>query len=660
MSTPLYRAVTEHTHHIWRRPALPEMAPRFAAEGLSPRARMAERFCAYCAAEEPHIIEGQQIVFLRTLPGPCAIFTPEERDAMRADCTQHELGCITNLCPDHASVIAVGFDAMREKCDAYTCATMDALQSLADRYRELALAEGRDDVAEVLSRVPAKGARTFREALQFFRILHFGVWYDGTTHNTVGRFDVWAAPYFEADLAAGRLTEASALELLVDFFLSFNLDSDLYYGMQQGDNGQSMMLGGDDGAGGYLFSRLTDLCLTASQQNGLIDPKINLRVSSKTPAWVYRRATELTAAGLGFPQYANDDVVIPALIAHGYAPEHAANYTVAACWEFIIPGVASDIVNIDAMSYPAAVDRAIHRGDFAAMDDLRAAVREEIFADCTRIAQKFHAIYTAPGPFTDLCFGGRDVAAGLDYNNYGVHGVALADAADALAAIEKWVFTEKVITLPELVAAVDADFEGSPELLHRLRYESPKCGTAGGEAAVAQMVYLGDCFADGLAPHRNARGGSFRPGTGSAFNYVYLANKIGASPNGRRRGEAFGANFSPALCAESDPLSVIRDFTRPDLARLCNGGPLTMEFDSHVFANDDGIEKVAALVQAYIAMGGHQLQLNAVDRDKLIDAQAHPERYPHLIVRVWGWSGYFVALDKIYQDHVIARQSYRL
>ena len=106
------------------------------------------------------------------------------------------------------------------------------------------------------------------------------------------------------------------------------------------------------------------------------------------------------------------------------------------------------------------------------------------------------------------------------------------------------------------------------------------------------------------------------------------------------------------------PLSVMQSFTKPNLGKVCNGGPLTMEFHSTVFRGDDGIHKVALLVKKFIDAGGHQLQLNSVNHETLLDAQAHPENYQNLIVRVWGWSAYFVELDKEYQDHVIARQEF--
>jgi len=192
-----------------------------------------------------------------------------------------------------------------------------------------------------------------------------------------------------------------------------------------------------------------------------------------------------------------------------------------------------------------------------------------------------------------------------------------------------------------------------------LRCEAPKMGTD----ALAQQcaAHLLDMFGSALAGKRNCRGGVYRAGTGSAMFYLWHANELGASPDGRRKGEPFATNYSPSLFARvGGPLSVIRAFTAQDLKRAINGGPLTLEFSQNVFRTQAATEKVASLVELFIRSGGHQLQLNAVNREILRAAQAEPEKYPHLIVRIWGWSAYFVELEKEYQDHVLRRQQYSL
>ncbi len=280
-----------------------------------------------------------------------------------------------------------------------------------------------------------------------------------------------------------------------------------------------MMLGGSDGMGGEIYNKLTAMCLRASGELKLIDPKINLRVTKNTPLGVYQEGTKLTKVGLGFPQYSNDDVVIPALVNLGY-------------------------------------------------DD---------------------------------------------------------------------------------------------EIAHLLRSESPKVGSADSDTADEQLVWLTEVFSASLRGKKNERGGIWRAGTGSAMFYLWHAEEIGASPDGRRRGEPFAANYSASLFAKiDDPVHIVKSFTKPDLAKVINGGPLTLEFDSKIFANEESMTKVASLVKYFVSRGGHQLQLNAVSHEALLDAQIHPEKYERLIVRIWGWSAYFVELDKGFQDHVIRRQEYRM
>ena len=143
--------------------------------------------------------------------------------------------------------------------------------------------------------------------------------------------------------------------------------------------------------------------------------------------------------------------------------------------------------------------------------------------------------------------------------------------------------------------------------------------------------------------------------------YLWHANEIGASPDGRRNGEPFGTNYSASLFAKiRGPLSVIQSFTKPDFTENINGGPLTLEFASSMFNDKESVKKLAALVKAYMDMGGHQMQLNAVNTEMLKAAQENPEAHRQLVVRIWGWSAYFVELDQEYQDHVLRRQQYQV
>lgn len=630
------------------------LSEEYAALALSPTERMVRRFELLSSLEIPRIQPEEQIVFTRSGANIPDVFTEAEWSAIKSEHYIHELGYVSNLSPNYAKAISTGLLAMREGADEASARVIDAVIALSDRYCSEARKIGRYDVAEMLERVPRYSARSFKEALQFFRILHFSLWLEGDYHNTVGRFDNYMYPYFKADMESGVLTEDTALELLEDFFISFNKDSDLYVGVQQGDNGQSMVLGGllPDGTDG--FNDLSRLCLLASRNLKLIDPKINLRVSENTPIEIYELGTELTKVGLGFPQYSNDDVVIDGLVRLGYDYEDAVNYVVAACWEFIIPGVGNDIANIAALNFPKITDEVIRRGVKVgnSFDELLSDLTYAITEECDRICAEHKNIWFVPSPMMDLL---RD---GKKYNNFGIHGCGLASAADALAGVKKYLYDEKTVTPDRLINALDTDFANDPELLHMLRFEAPKMGT-GDEGAEKMMAYLLDTFSDALKGRVNSLGGVYRAGTGTAMYYLWYSKDLGATADGRRKGEPFGTNFSPNLFTEiPGPITNIEAFSSHDMRDTVNGGPLTVEFTSSVFANPENISKVAALIKYFIERGGHQLQLNAVNLETMKEAQRNPDAYRQLVVRIWGWSAYFVELDKEYQDHVMSRQEY--
>ncbi len=656
MKTELRRYILDKKHHAYRRESNIQIP-----SGLPAEERMIMRFEQACQQETPVFLPGEDICFVRTLTHLPDVFTEAEWDDIKQAHYVHELGYPSNLSPDYERVIRQGLLAQYETADESGRRFIDALLGLVSRYRAAAVQAGRPDIAAVLERVPAYGAASFREALQSFRILHFALWLEGNYHVTCGRFDQYMWPYLQQDLESGQLDRAAALELLEDFFLSFNKDSDLYPGVQQGDNGQSMVLGGMTADGQDGFNLLSELCLEACGELKLIDPKINLRVSKKTPLEIYEKGSRLTKAGLGFPQYCNDDVVIPGLMKLGYAKEDAVDYAVAACWEFIIPKVGADVPNIAALSFPKVIDLCLHQAlpECSTFDQFLSAVKEEVQNEAQRLCTGIQSLYVVPAPGMNLLMGGKLKSYGK-YHNFGIHGTGIATACDSLTAIRQYVFEEKKLTADQMIRLVDSDFQDAPEWAAILRYHTPKMGQDNEEADAFAPLLL-QWFAESLKGKTNCLGGCYRAGTGSAMYYLWHADEIGASPDGRRKGEPFGTNFSPSLFAAIDgPLSVVKSFTKPDFTETINGGPLTMEFSGSMFAGEDSIRKVAQLVKYFIDSGGHQLQLNAVDLEQMKDAQRHPERHRQLVVRIWGWSAYFVELDKPYQDHVMARQEYQV
>ena len=659
---------------------------RFVADGMSDVARARIGLEEMLKAETPAFMDGERLAFLRTVKQIPDLHTDEEMAARRAAGTAFgEKGVIFNLTADFAPTIRDGLDARlaemearlskcRGECDAEGVEFLEnamlsakAVIELAERYDAAGAARpSYQAVAPALR----NGARTLHEALQSLRILHYAMWCEGEYHCGLGRIDQYLYPYYDADIKAGSLTKETALEEIEEFFIACNRDSDLYIGVQQGDNGQSVMLGGVTRDGKPAFNDLSRLCLKACGELKLVDPKINLRVDKSTPIEIYELGTELTKEGLGFPQYANDDVVIPALQRWGYQLEDARDYSVAACWEFLIPGCGMDINNIDAVSFVGALDSALRnvtacaaRPPYHAGDPCFDDVKREFFGEVQRradaLVKKYAHVEILPGPFVSVLSTGciaraRDLSKGGKYNNFGIHGTGLAVAVDSLASVRELVFEKKLVTLEELVKLLDTDFAGRPDVLAAAK-AAPKMGNADSrvdDLAKELVAFWGHAF-DGK---RNDRGGVFRPGTGSAMYYIWHAREVPASADGRLKGEPLSANYAPSLDVPvKGPVSVVKSFTEPDLVPVANGGPLTIEIHDSAFLRTDGVAKVAQLVKFFVERGGHQMQINTINRETLLDAQAHPERHRHLIVRVWGWSGYFIELDKCFQDQIIKR-----
>lgn len=592
---------------------------------------------------------------------------------------QYELN---NFTPDYGWALTNGLESVRQmligrreeapsdRKEFFTGAIehIDAVYAIADQYREYAREQGNEILYGALCVVPRHAAADYYQALVFMKLLIYTMRASNVYHVTLGRFDQYMYPFFERSRSGGASREQLA-ELTQLFFISMNLDTDLYHGVQLGDNGQSMVLGGRTAVCADVYNALSDLIMDCCLELCLIDPKINLRVDHNTPRERFVKGSEMTAKGLGFPQYCNDDVVIPGLVKLGYRYEDACEYAVAACWEFIIPAEGYDIPNIVTMNFPLAVRRATvcSLPQCDTFGQFMMCVKQSVFDFFEQLkieaAGKRAEFAKTPNPFVSLFLrgcrrSGSDITElGARYNNDGIHGLGIAPAVDALAAIKKMVFDEKEVDKVELIDALQNNFR-SYDALRSALLRCPKMGNNDDETNSICDELL-NFFATIVNNTPNSAGGVFRAGTGGPQDYVYMAQDVGATADGRLAGQPYPSSFSPSIGVKTDgPLSVIKSFTRFDMTQIINGGPLTLELHSNVFRNHIGVDKVADLVRAFILLKGHQLQLNSVSREKLLDAQAHPEQYPDLIVRVWGWSGYFCELDTAFRNHIIARTEY--
>ena len=632
--------------------------------GMSPYQAAAELFVRRCRREVPTVFSGEKFCFTRSQG---KIKYPRTR--------------IENLSADWELLLTQGvagrLAAAREKLAAapYGSETADFLSAsirmleaaleLADRYAAAAETAGESAVAELLRRVPLHPARTLHEALQslFFMFSMFHL--SGVTLQGWGRMDQYLEPFYQRDLASGRLTRSEAGELLAEFFIFANRENDAYGMIQQGDDGESLMLGGCRRDGSSAVNDLTLLILETSYDVSMINPKINLRIDSHTPERVLRAGIRLTGRGLGFPQYCNDEVVIPALTNFGYPLEDARDYTVAACWEFVVKN-GRDIPNNMAVNLALAADRAIRWGlrEHAAFDEILSRIAPEIRAQINMPEPNLlpNPLFSA---FSGECLErGRDLHfGGGDHLNFGCHGCGSSTAADSLAAVKKWVYDRKEVSPEELLRALESNYRDAEPLRCKLQ-DAPKTGNHDHETD-RYLKLIFDTFADELAKlGKNRFGGRIRPGTGSAQFYVKMTQgeyrlHLGSTADGRREGEFISSSLAPAPGVRANGIfSILKTYGTLDYNKLCNGGPITLEFSPAYFRTPEATEKTVGFLRAFVSSGCQQIQMNVLDRETLLDAQAHPERHRDLIVRVWGWSGYFVELDKAYQDQIIGRTAY--
>ncbi len=545
-------------------PSVPDLVAECDREGLSWPRRMARLTRRMCEAEQVVIEPDERIVFTRTLTAVPPVYSSGDLAALTDGRTLHEGGLINNVCADWEMALAQGLlgrrhvaqrdprphGVRRQHGGGRVSRRGDRDDRRRARARRTLRARRRAGSARTMSRTcsdtspPSHRARSTRRSRRF-----------GCSTRSSGSPATTTSGSADSTSTCGRIwppisrpdgsTTAAAEELLAEFFIALNRDSDLYPGIQQGDNGQTITLGGLTRDGRAAVNPLTWMALRVARDVGLIDPKINLRITGETDLALLELATELTRKGLGFPQYANDDVVIPALVAHGYALEDARDYTVAACWEFIIPGRGMDVVNIGAVSFPAAADVAIREGlaDGGPFDAILARTRAEIERQVRERVVPYDRLLWAPAPYysvlmTDALEVGIDHGQGARYRNLGIHGAAAASAADALAAVRRHVFELADVDPAELLgrarrrlrrprgspsAARRREPAGRPERACRRRPPAPRSTTR---------------LADACEAETPPSGAIVRPGTGSAMYYLWLArgrDRRAARGTGRRR-----------------------------------------------------------------------------------------------------------------------------
>lgn len=520
--------------------------------------------------------------------------------------------------------------------------------------------------------------RGFFDAVQLLWLTHEAVVSEQVCGSlSFGRADRYLYPYYERDREEGRLTREEAADILQAFWLKCA-------GLPVGY--QNLTLGGTDPEGRDQSNELTLLCLEAARTVKVDQPLLSLRIDPATPDAVWEEAQRVIGSGVGFPALFNDRAVIPTREAMGASFEEACDYAVVGCVEQSVPG--REYAHTEGMrhNWPKVLElmlgggRCSLTGDSFPLENPRNP--EEIgsfeeftnwYADELRYTQQIALEYMQmadeqygqlwPTPFAsvlmDGCLqSGRDVTqGGTRYNHSTINATGMANAVDSLSAIREAVYRRKFTGFPQLIKALGRNFEGDELLLGRLRGQ-PKFGN-GLEETDSLLTRLANRMIDGLEGLTNPRGGKYQMGFYSVGNHAIMGKKTGATPEGRLRGTALANSLSPVQGMDTNgPTAVLLSALHAPMGRLHNGMALDLKFSPGFFKIPRHKAAVRRLTEAFFEQGGQELQFNVVDGATLLEAQAHPSLYRDLLVRVSGFSAFFVTLDETLQNEIIARSEF--
>ncbi len=599
-------------------------------------------------------------------------------------------------------------EAVKIACDGATA----FIKRYAALARELGESEANTDrknelerIAETCEWISEDPPRTFQEVLQFSLFAYVIERLEASLNDIMcpGRFDQWLYPYYKKDIDEGRLTREEALELLECFYIKL---CDVWVArpkqlaMQYG--GYTMWtttnIGGVAPDGGDTTNELSYLVLQAVADLRLHLPDIALRLHKETPDDFLMKACEVLRLGTGNPKFYNDEQIVPLMmkITNGaISLEQARDYYNSGCVElrledpfapgfhliYVTTSMAAPLeyVFTNGVARISGKRIGVETGDprkFSSYEEVEEAFRKQhahlfrLWQEAQNFAMAATLNSTVALPFASamhpVCIeNGVSLVKGAGlppdlqfWFSQSAH-TGLAEAADSLAAIKKLVFEDKVISMPELIDALDNDFEGREDLRQMLISSAPKYGNDDDYVdSVAKEVY--SIMAEEHYKYRNYLGGYWVPYILTLTSNIWFGQRIGALPNGRKAWTPMADSSGPTYGYDrTGPTAVIKSCGKINRATLEQGTPITallnMRVSPIMLEGDKGLKNMSAFLRAFCELGVFHVQFNVVSTEALRDAQAHPEKYPDLLVKVAGYSAYFTQLSTAIQDNIIQR-----
>jgi len=582
--------------------------------------------------------------------------------------------------------------AMIDYAKRYAKLAISLAEKESDRERKNELYE----IAKICEWVPENPARTFHEALQCMNFIIVGRGLEAMYPVLIGRMDQYLRPYFEQDIRAGRLTLERAAELLGSAITLWGMKTVVQVGKTQKQTHQfsysinSINISGVDKNGNDASSELSYLILHMIGLLRLSSPTVLFNWHSQTPRWLLLKALEtnyLTKGGI--PLFENSDHVVACFVKDGTPVEVAREWYGQGCVTPILP------TKIDhngsegkgAVNVAFILDLTLHRGvsqitgkkigidtgdpcSFKSFEELYEAFKKQYRYVVNRVlwlgtvAQSVEPQYLR-FPFNSCIAGpqcmekGQDIMITDETHSYGISDRAIVDTADSLLAIKKLVFDEKKLTMDELLKALDTNFEGEKgERIRQMCLNAPKFGNDIDEADY-MVRDVGEFSASVIYAYQNPFGQPCKISREGLSWHYFGGLGVGALPNGRKAKEPLNdGSISPMRGMDKlGPTGVLRSALKAGF-KESYASCLNQKFSGSAMQSPESREKLAVLIETFFKNGGQHIQFNLVDTAELLDAKAHPEKHRDLVVRVGGFSAYFVMLSPEIQDDIIYRSEH--
>ena len=591
------------------------------------------------------------------------------------------------------SIVCEGMITLAKRYSAEAAAQAE---SCTDPVRRAEL----ERIADTMGWIMENPARDFRDAVQALWLYEMCVMMDANMHgSSIGRVDQFLGSYAEADLAAGRITRAEAQELIDLYYLNIAAMNKIWgarnaFSAPGYTSGQLITLGGTDENGNDASNVVTYMCLEAVGRMALHSPPQALRVHKNTPKELWDLAFSVNKRAGGVPAFFSDEICEAALLTRGIKKEDVWDYSLVGCVEPSIGGsewpacgglgisTYFNLVNVfllainNGKNFQVRTDGTVNDYQFGPetgylydMTDIEQVKRAYLIQQRywvqwhVNIINMFESVAkdVLPQPLVSATMNGcmesgRDVMkGGAKYNSTGHSAIGLGNVVDCFNTVEHLCFKEKKCTTRELYDALINNWKGYEELQSYIINEMPHYGNGIPEYD-KYCAWVSDEYASCVTSMTGPRG-RYAPGNYPVTMNVVYGRFTAASPDGRFSGEPLSDGISAVQGLDKNgPTAILRSVSSFDQTKYSNGTLLNMKFHPTVLANEDGFEKLRQLMQTYfLGLGGMEMQLNIVSSETLRDAQKHPENYKDLVVRIAGFSAYFVEVYKGAQDDLIRR-----